>query len=237
MTDESTVREIMFSKCRGHFSLLRDIEKNTAWRRQHLEAQEKQWIQEHLPYRPSKVFPEIVKWMQLFTNNIIDKTRFPFLVLNGDSQMGKTRFAARLFGESKTLILSCQNIGLPNLRTFRRHQHRCIVFDEASHNMVFNNKQVFQAGVDSVMLGQSNCNEHAYSVWLYGVPLIVSTNDWLLGATPEQKVWILRNSVQVDVTEPMWVESATLYLMDEMENIQTGDHGIFGHTGGVDDVD
>jgi hypothetical protein len=35
----------------------------------------------------------------------------------------------------------------------------------------------------------------------------------------------------------MWVESATLYLMDERENIQTGDHGIFGHTGGVDDVD
>jgi hypothetical protein len=237
MTDESTVREIMFSRCRGHFSLLRDIEKNTAWRRQHLEAQEKQWIQEHLPYRPSKVFPEIVNWMQLFTNNIIDKTRFPFLVLNGDSQMGKTRFAARLLGESKTLILSCQNIGLPNLRTFRRHQRRCIVFDEASHIMVFNNKQVFQAGVDSVMLGQSNCNEHAYSVWLYGVPLIVSTNDWLLGATPEQKVWILRNSVQVDVKEPMWVESAPMYLMDEMENIQTDDHGIFGHSGGVDDVD
>jgi hypothetical protein len=41
MTDESTVREIMFSRCRGHFSLLRDIEKNTAWRRQHMEAQEK----------------------------------------------------------------------------------------------------------------------------------------------------------------------------------------------------
>ena len=151
-----------------------------------MEAQEKQWIQEQFPYRPSKIFPAIVKWMQLFSDKIIDKTRFPFLVLNGDSQMGKIRFAARLFGESITLILSCQNIGLPNLRTFRRHQHRCIVFDEASHIMVFNNKQVFQAGVDSVMLGQSNCNEHAYSVWLYGVPLIVSTNDWLLGATPEQ---------------------------------------------------
>ena len=84
MTDESTVREIMFSRCRGHFSLLRDIEKNTAWRRQRMEAQEKQWIQDQFPYRPSKIFPEIMKWMQLFTDKIIDKTRFPFFVLNGD---------------------------------------------------------------------------------------------------------------------------------------------------------
>jgi hypothetical protein len=102
--------------------------------------------------------------------------------------------------------------------------------------MVFNNKQVFQAGIDSVMLGQSNCNEHAYSVWLYGVPLVVSTNDWLLGATPEQTDWISRNSIQVDVKEKMWVESAFLYLMDRTENIETHDHGVHGLSGGVDDV-
>ena len=69
------------------------------------------------------------------------------------------------------------------------------------------------------------------------VPLIVSTNDWLLGAMPEQKDWISRNSIQVDAKEKMWVESASLYLMDRTENIETHDHGIHGLSGEVDDVD
>ena len=237
MTDQSTIRELVRSRCRGFVSLQRDIRNNSAARRQEVEEAEKNWIQQRLPYCSSKVFPEIVKWMQLFTNPSNDRTRFPFLVLNGESQMGKTRFAARLFGESKTLILSCQNIGLPNLRSFRRDQHRCIVFDEASHTMVFNNKQVFQAGIDTVMLGQSNCNEHAYSVWLYGVPLVVSTNDWLLGASVEQQDWLSRNSVLVNVKEKMWVESAMLYLMDRVENIDSDEHEVQGLEGGVDDVD
>jgi len=51
--------------------------------------------------------------------------------------------------------------------------------------------------------------------------LIVSTNDWLLGATPEQTDWISRNSIQVDVKEKCglkvhscisWTERRTLKL-------------------------
>jgi len=103
--------------------------------------------------------------------------------------------------------------------------------------MVLNNKLVFQAGIDNVMLGQSNCNEHVYSVWLYGVPLVVSTNDWLLGASLEQQDWNFRNSVLVNVKEKMWVESAMLYLMDWIENIDSFEHEVRGLDGGVDDVD
>ena len=95
MTDQSTIKELMLSRCRAHGSLLRDIRNNSAWRRQDMEEAQKIWIQTRMPYRASKVFPEILKWMQLFTDTSVDRSRFPFLVLNGESQMGKIRFAAR----------------------------------------------------------------------------------------------------------------------------------------------
>ena len=76
--------------------------------------------------------------------------------------------------------------------------------------MAVANKQVFQAGLDEVMLGQSACNEHAHSVWLYAVPMVVPTNSWLLGATEEEVVWLQKNSIVVDVAEPMWGGGAPL---------------------------
>ena len=52
----------------------------------------------------------------------------------------------------------------PNLKGVRRSVHKCIVMDEAGHEMVHANEQIFQAGLDHVTLGQSTCNEHAYHV-------------------------------------------------------------------------
>jgi hypothetical protein len=200
--------------------MIRDIVANTAWRREHQEKAEQQWVHLRVPYKASKMYPDVFKWLQIFNDASNDRTRFPFLVLNGPSQMGKTRFACNLFGRLKTLVLSCQGILAPNLKAFRRHRHSCIVFDEASHDLVFRNKQVFQAGVDNVMLGQSNCNEHAYGVWLYGVPLVVSTNDWLVGATEDQEAWLTANSIRIDVTEPMWLESDPLAITDGVATME-----------------
>ena len=132
--------------------------------------------------------------------------------------MGKTRYAVALYGKNKTLVLSCQGVRSPKLKEFRRHKHSC-VFDEADHAMVFGNKQIFQAGLDDITLGQSTCNEHAYRVWLYAVPLIVSTNDWLLGASEEQIAWLSQNSVVLNVTEPMWLETDLLRIGNDLPAI------------------
>ena len=121
------------------------------------------------------------------------------------------RVTRHISGAKCTHSSSCQDE--PNLKDFSR-AIRCIVYDEASHDMVVANKQVFQAGLDEVMLGQSACNEHAYSAWLYAVPMVVSTNNWLLGATEEEVSWLQKNSIVVDVTEPMWWEENILALVD-----------------------
>ena len=44
--------------------------------------------------------------------------------------------------------------------------------------------------------------------------MVVSTNDWLLGAKGEEITWLEKNSVVVKVTEPMWCEEAFLALTD-----------------------
>ena len=225
MTDASTIREITLSRCRGAAGIIRDINANTAWRRDCNEKAEQEWVHLRVPFKASKMYPAVFSWMHSFSHGHGEKTRFPFLVLNGPSRMGKTRYACNLYGKNKTLVLSCQGVSAPNLKVFRRHRHSCIVFDEASHDMVFKNKQVFQAGVDTVMLGQSNCNEHAYGVWLYGVPLVVSTNDWLLGANDEQVAWLSANSVVIDVTEPMWVEDNLLAVTDGVADLEEGPDG------------
>jgi hypothetical protein len=220
MTDTSAIREITFSRCRGAAGLIRDINANTLWRRGQQEKAEQEWVRIRVPLKASKMYPAVFAWMELFNKDNLDQTRFPFLVLNGPSRMGKTRYACQLFGAEKTLVLSCQGVRAPNLKPFRRHRHSCIVFDEGSHDMVFNNKQVFQAGVDVVMLGQSNCNEHAYAVWLYGIPLVVSTNDWLVGASDEQVAWLNANSVVIEVTEPMWLDHVPIALTDGVASMR-----------------
>ena len=64
----------------------------------------------------------------------------------------------------------------------------------------------FSTSLDQVQLAQSTCQEHAYQVFLYGVPMIVSTNEWCLGAADHEKAWLDANSVVVSVTEHLWHE-------------------------------
>ena len=117
---------------------------------------------------------------------------------------GKTRYAVNLFGSSRTLVMPCQGVTAPDLRTFSRSEHKAIVMDEADYQMVIGNKALFQSGLEQVSLGQSTCNAHVFQVWLYAVPLIVSCNEWMEGADANERAWLDKNSVVVNVTEPLW---------------------------------
>ena len=217
MEDDVARQEIIRARGRGTRGFLQEIEFNRRWRMAQMDKAERMFVEWSAPLKPSKVFKVVVDWMKMFISGYGRATRFPFLVLNGDSRLGKTRYAVQLWGRERTLVLSCQNVLQPNLKGFSR-DIKCIVYDEASHAMVVANKQVFQAGLDEVMLGQSACNEHVYSAWLYAVPMVVSTNNWLLGATPEEVAWLEKNSIVVNVEEPMWCEESLLALTDGPED-------------------
>ncbi|CAE7662212.1 unnamed protein product [Symbiodinium microadriaticum] len=196
--------ELMTARGRGTRNYLAEIQHHEAWQQARRDAAVKALLETWMPWKPSRIVPAVVEWMQLVAT-VGTRARFPFLVLVGPSQYGKTEYARRLWDAARTLVLSCESIRQPNLKCFQRQVHTCIVFDEGSEEMVLSNRQLFQAGLNECMLAQSNCQEHCYSVWLYGIALAISTNTWL-GKDP----WLAKNAVVVRVDEPLWHDPPAL---------------------------
>ena len=164
-------------------------------------------------FKPFKFVPEVSLWKLQYEREGAfgiwgKESRFKFLVLTGPSSLGKTQFAKSLFGISETLVVPCQGVANPSLKKFRRKQHKAILFDEVASSCIVNNKQVFQANNDIVLLGQSPCQRDIYSVFLYGIACICCTNDWMedikRGSSEEE--WLLANSIVYECREKMWVE-------------------------------
>jgi hypothetical protein len=125
--------------------------------------------------------PQILEWQKQFEAASKSRAlRFKPLLLQGQSQSGKTRKAISLWGHARTLVVNCQGLQnhLPSLKGFDAQRHSCILFDEVNSRQVLSNKMVFQAGVDPVTLGQSACNAHSYQVWLHAVPMMLCSNDF-----------------------------------------------------------
>ena len=81
------------------------------------------------------------------------------------------------------------------------------MYDECHWRLVLINQAAFQANNDTVLLAQSVCMQTAYERWLYGIPTIICTNDWLIGAETADADgidWLKVNSVVVTVTEPLF---------------------------------
>ena len=69
---------------------------------------------------------------------------------------------------------------------------------------------LFQSGPRGVKLAQSNCNIDVYEVLLYGVPQIITTNNFWKGWSSldtdhvEAKEWLQANMHFVQWNEPTW---------------------------------
>ena len=128
--------------------------------------------------------------------------RFKLLLLRGKTRSAKSQKGASLFGFQRTLLVNMQGLGsnLPSLRKFSKQTCDSIVFDEANHEQVLMNKMLFQAGPWPVTLAQSACGAHAYETDVYGVPMILCSNDFKLheheGLTPEQSSWLRGNILE-----------------------------------------
>lgn len=212
MYAEACKSELHRSRAFNFESFMRAVEN---WERVEREAQmreRRRQLLDTIPKLPFKVYDEVESFKKQFEpEERCRLTRFKFLVLDGPSRMGKTRFAESLFGPSNTLVISCQGVKSPMLKEFDPVRHQCIVFDEADAGMVHDNKIVFQAGYDEITLGQSSCQQHAYKVWLHGIALVVSTNAWQddVKLLESQKAWLNSNSFVLKVEEEMWIKPSS----------------------------
>lgn len=147
--------------------------------------------------------PEVERWMMHYEE--MDE-RYKMLVLYGPSQTGKTRLARALYGDDRTLVVDVQHAEHPDLRTFRRHQHKAVLLDEVKGpSFIVNNKKLLQAHVDGAILGQSATQLYTYEVFLWRTPIIISTNNWCMGGlTGEERDWLAANCIVVHVTEKVY---------------------------------
>ena len=101
------------------------------------------------------------------------------LVLFDRSCTGTSRLGRSLFGENTTLVVDVQHAQHPDLQTHNRKKHSALLFDEvASPVFVVSNKKVLQAHVDGAILGQSATQLYTYEVFLWKMPLMLTTNCW-----------------------------------------------------------
>lgn len=117
--------------------------------------------------------------------------------------------ARSLFGASRTLVVDIENSMHPNLKGFRRGRHLAILLDEMKEPaFLTNNKKVLQSHVDGAWLGDSPTQQYVYEVFLWKIPIIITTNNWSLEKLPPQdREWVIANSVAIYVGEPVWQES------------------------------
>lgn len=151
--------------------------------------------------------PMIPLWLGQYIDTSAALYRHKSLLIRGKSRSGKTQKACSIFGFSASLVVNCQGIGsnLPSLTHLDRSVHKAIIFDEANYEQVVSNKQFFQAGARAVQLGQSACNQFAYSVFVYKLPIILCSNKFPItveeGLSEEDADWLGANIF--DVPQPV----------------------------------
>ena len=157
--------------------------------------------------RPWKPNQAVASW---FAEMSKLEGRRKFLVLSGDSRVGKSDYAMSLTPEGSALRLNCQNVLYPPMRGFSQADHKVIVFDECSVACVLENRLMFQAPNSSVQIGMSPTGRDVFSVYLHYTRLIVTSNGWieqmkeLEKENPVDHRWIRDNSVHVHALLPLF---------------------------------
>ena len=204
------MREILRTRGRGSLQAIDMVQ--TTMQREHMEDQRAEvlrvqnMLMETLgAFRPH---PRIDTFMSQFhMQNYGRKHRFKPLGLFGGSQTGKSSKALSLFGMQCTLKVSCQGLGcavIPSIARLDRRVHKAILWDEVRPDQVLGAKEVFQSAPWVVSLGQSNCNQFAYEVWLYGIAHVLCSNCFAMseseGQSKEDADWLSTNII--DITLP-----------------------------------
>ena len=157
-----------------------------------------------------KVYPEWGLWSAEQDRKL---SRQRTLVVCGPSRLGKTEYLKAQLAKCcperpETLIINCMNVRDPDLKRFKVLHHGSILFDEGSPDMVQRHRDLFQARQDDVVLGNSATGCYTYSVNLFRVRLVVTSNAWddeLTELKPADRDWVNANTVVLRVKEPMWV--------------------------------
>jgi hypothetical protein len=127
--------------------------------------------------------------------------RFKTIVYDGGSQTGKTLRCMEWF-PGKTLVSDCLNgrVTSPEIQDWTTGKYKAILFEEANWEMIIKNKLLFQNRGDPAVLQASPTMCNAFQVMLYGVPLMITSNNFLDGIEKLEDIdYIMKNTVYIRV--------------------------------------
>jgi hypothetical protein len=156
--------------------------------------------------RPFVVLPEVVDWQRQYERTL---SRYRFLVLDGPSMTGKTRFALSLSPPpaTETAFYADCSSGLPDMRLFEPPEHKMVILDELRASSAVLLKKMLQASNDVIQLGTSPTMQFAYSKNCWRTMFVICTNTWAfdLKSLDECDVkWLEVNSVYIAVDRPLF---------------------------------
>lgn len=137
------------------------------------EAEKQALLSRRLRVTKGWKFPEPPQvWKDWYEQYKIEKARYLFLIIQGDSYAGKTEYVKHMF---KNPFIHKDNICW---KRYDSQQHDCILFDDVRHirTYISNNKNIFQAS-QVCTVHTSDCNVYAFDVNLIQKPIIVNTNN------------------------------------------------------------
>lgn len=140
---------------------------------------------------------------------VLDRHRF--LVLDGPSQVGKTTFCKLLSQHPDGYVeIDCSGLTVaPNLHVLTHHTD-VICFDECPPSYVAKYRKLFQGPEKAVNLGDTQSSRFSYSADLWGIKMVVCSNNWMGKLEAMEDVtareWIVRNSFYHYCDQPLWVE-------------------------------
>jgi hypothetical protein len=199
-------KESVLLSCQNVGRYLKDLEHVEQHFRQKEIEQEIVRVQRVLAgrRRPFCSLEQVQVWQNQYSD---DNFRFRFLVLEGPSRFGKTQFARSIVPEENILELSCSG-GVPiDLKSFQRHKHKLILFDEIEAPQVLALRKAFQAGPSPVQMGQSQTGMYTYSVFLYRVMFVLCSNTWTESLSKLKQgdaAWIEANQIHVEVDRQLF---------------------------------
>ena len=126
-------------------------------------------------------------------------------VCRGESRMGKSRRAQEWFGLGETFVINVQAVATPSLRPIREQKYQCVCYEEGNWEFVCKNQVLFQAAPGTVMMGQAQSNDRAYSVSVHAVAMIVTCNEFFVCCPTAARRWIEGNACLVHVRAPLFV--------------------------------
>ena len=146
--------------------------------------------------KPMRSYSEIDEWKKQYDH--ID-FRYHFLVLHGPSRTGKTELARSLYNNAYV------HKGSIDWSKYDSRVHDVIIFDDVPNIYAYvdDNRALFQAGPDGIVVNTSATNAFAHTIYLAGKPMIITSND----VPPADNEWIAANARVVFIDSQTWIDS------------------------------